>query len=85
MSSRRSRRRTSSATGALGTVRGDLDLARARWRRSSYSGGANDCVEVADLGAVVAVRDSKDMEAGYVVIGRAAVGFLVAAAVNGVL
>ena len=30
------------------------------WRRSSHSGGNNNCVEVARLGAVVAVRDSKN-------------------------
>lgn len=29
------------------------------WRRSSYSGGGNNCVEVARVGATVAVRDSK--------------------------
>ncbi|MDW5329417.1 DUF397 domain-containing protein [Plantactinospora sp. KLBMP9567] len=33
----------------------------ADWRTSSYSGANGNCVEVADnLGAVVAVRDSKD-------------------------
>ncbi|MEU5482829.1 DUF397 domain-containing protein [Streptomyces mirabilis] len=39
----------------------DIDLTHARWRKSSYSGGANDCVEIAELGALVAVRDSKDV------------------------
>lgn len=34
---------------------------RAVWRKSSYSGGANNCVEVAgNLPGIVAVRDSKD-------------------------
>ncbi|WP_406354256.1 DUF397 domain-containing protein [Streptomyces sp. NBC_00658] len=41
----------------------DVDLSEACWRKSSYSGGANDCVEVAYLmGAEsvgVAIRDSK--------------------------
>jgi hypothetical protein len=37
------------------------DLAAATWRKSSYSGGAQDCVEVtSDLIGAVAVRDSKD-------------------------
>ena len=37
------------------------DLAAATWRKSSYSGGAQDCVEVtSDLPGAVAVRDSKD-------------------------
>ncbi|HEX3752960.1 MAG TPA: DUF397 domain-containing protein [Streptosporangiaceae bacterium] len=29
------------------------------WRKSSYSGGDNNCVEVGTTGAEVAVRDSK--------------------------
>jgi hypothetical protein len=40
----------------------DLDLSRAEWRKSSYSGNSGNCVEVADLGQAVAVRDSKDRE-----------------------
>jgi hypothetical protein len=37
------------------------DLSLARWRKSSRSNGAGQCVEVADnLPDVVAVRDSKD-------------------------
>ncbi|MGH3927757.1 MAG: DUF397 domain-containing protein [Pseudonocardiaceae bacterium] len=31
-----------------------------RWRKSSYSGSMNSCVEVAGLGSGRAVRDSKD-------------------------
>jgi hypothetical protein len=39
----------------------NVDLARAAWRKSSHSGGAQDCVEVADgLPSAVGVRDSKD-------------------------
>lgn len=39
------------------------DLSVAKWRKSSYSGGAdpNSCIEVADdFPGVVPVRDSKD-------------------------
>jgi hypothetical protein len=37
------------------------DLAPAAWRKSSYSGAAQNCVEVArDLPEAVGVRDSKD-------------------------
>ena len=43
------------------TAPNDVDLTHARWRKSSYSGGANDCVEVAELGEHAAVRDSKDV------------------------
>ena len=48
------------------------DLKEARWRKSSYSGGANDCVEIADLGAYAAVRDSKDLGRSPVIISRSA-------------
>ena len=39
-----------------------MDLTRADWRKSSYSGtNGGNCVEVArNLAEVVAVRDSKD-------------------------
>ncbi|GAA3735531.1 hypothetical protein GCM10022225_17740 [Plantactinospora mayteni] len=38
----------------------DFDSTDARWRTSSRSGANGNCVEVADNGAIVAVRDSKD-------------------------
>lgn len=34
------------------------------WRKSSYSGGGNDCVEVAFLPGGAAVRDSKNPGGG---------------------
>jgi hypothetical protein len=41
-----------------------LDLSRAAWRKSTYSGNGGECVEVADNFAaehgIVLVRDSKD-------------------------
>ncbi|MFI7015373.1 DUF397 domain-containing protein [Streptomyces sp. NPDC050164] len=47
-----------------------LDLARAQWRKSSYSGSSGgECIEVADLGAPgVAMRDSKHPEAGTLTV-----------------
>ncbi|MFD8497022.1 DUF397 domain-containing protein [Amycolatopsis sp. NPDC059657] len=36
------------------------DFPDARWFKSSRCAGATDCVEVAFLAGVVAVRDSKD-------------------------
>lgn len=37
-----------------------MELVNTAWRTSSYSGGNGECVEVAALGGVVGVRDSKD-------------------------
>ena len=38
----------------------EIDLSRAEWRKSSYSGQDGNCVEVAsNLLGLVAVRDSK--------------------------
>jgi hypothetical protein len=38
-----------------------VDLSRAEWRKSSYSGQQGNCVEVArNLAGIVAVRDSKN-------------------------
>jgi len=51
------------------TMPGPAALARATWRKSSYSGGGNQCVEVADLGATIAVRDSKNPSAGHLAFG----------------
>ncbi|SUD47765.1 Domain of uncharacterised function (DUF397) [Nocardia otitidiscaviarum] len=39
----------------------NVDLSDARWFKSSYSGGSQDCVEIAHLAAGgVGVRDSKN-------------------------
>jgi hypothetical protein len=48
----------------------DVDLSRAQWKKSSYSGNSGNCVEVADLGHAVAVRDSKDPEGPVLVVSR---------------
>ncbi|MBQ1095020.1 DUF397 domain-containing protein [Streptomyces sp. b94] len=52
------------------------ELRNAHWRRSSYSGGANDCVEIADLGAYAAVRDSKAPDLSPVILSRSVLGNL---------
>jgi hypothetical protein len=36
------------------------DLTRAVWRKSSYSGSGNNCVEVARDEQLTAIRDSKN-------------------------
>ena len=64
-------------------ARHDVDLARARWRKSSYSGGANDCVEVAELGECAAVRDSKNISRGPLLFSTAAMHALVSGIAKG--
>ncbi|MFE4173698.1 DUF397 domain-containing protein [Streptomyces sp. NPDC056909] len=45
----------------------------ARWRRSSYSTGANNCVESARVGAdALAVRDSKNVTRPHLSFSAAA-------------
>ena len=43
-------------------------MTEIEWRKSSYSGGGNDCVEVALLVERVGVRDSKNPEAGALTV-----------------
>jgi hypothetical protein len=50
-----------------------MDLTNARWRRSSYSGpNGGNCVELAGLHDLVAVRDSKDPGGPVLLVTRAA-------------
>ncbi|MFF5496275.1 DUF397 domain-containing protein [Streptomyces aquilus] len=63
----------------------DVDLAQARWRKSSYSGGANDCVEVAELGGHTAVRDSKNISRGSLFFSKAAMRALVSGIASGAI
>ncbi|EHK87913.1 DUF397 domain-containing protein [Saccharomonospora azurea] len=58
----------------------DTDLARLEWRKSSYSGGGNDCVEIAFTDDGAAVRDSKNPAGGVLTLsGREWQAFLAAA------
>ncbi|MFG3659288.1 DUF397 domain-containing protein [Streptomyces sp. NPDC047706] len=51
-----------------------------RWRKSSHSSSSGgDCVEVADLGAHIAVRDSKHPTHGTLTLGTDAFTAFVAA------
>ncbi|ASU81129.1 hypothetical protein CDG81_14590 [Actinopolyspora erythraea] len=47
-----------------------LELAGVEWRRSSYSNHHGACVEVANLGSDVVVRDSKDAAGSVLVVDR---------------
>ena len=53
-----------------------MDVRSAEWRKSSHSGGNNECVELAFVGGVGAIRDSKNPD-GPVLVGD--VGSLIAA------
>lgn len=63
----------------------DVDLAQARWQKSSYSGGANDCVEVTELGEHAAVRDSKNISRGPLLFSTAAMRALVSGIASGAI
>ncbi len=55
------------------------DPTTTRWRKSSRSAGANNCVEIAILGDQAAVRDSKKPDHGALVLGAECwAGFLTA-------
>ncbi|MBL1068245.1 DUF397 domain-containing protein [Streptomyces sp. 7-21] len=48
------------------------DLLGMAWRKSSYSGAQNECVETARLGKAAAVRDSKRPDGPVLVVPAAA-------------
>jgi hypothetical protein len=54
------------------TATNDPDLSRAPWRKSSYSGNGNNCVEVAANGRHVAVRDTTDRDGATKIFSRQA-------------
>lgn len=42
----------------------ETGTANTHWRKSSHSGGDNNCVEVAGTGTAITVRDSKNPRGG---------------------
>ncbi|MFF2813174.1 DUF397 domain-containing protein [Streptomyces sp. NPDC058000] len=55
----------------------------AAWFKSSYSAGNGDCVEVANLGAAVATRDSKHQSGPVVTSSVEGWRAFIAGVVNG--
>ncbi|MGH3238860.1 MAG: DUF397 domain-containing protein [Spirillospora sp.] len=46
-------------------------MSNVTWKKSSHSSSQGDnCVELADLGEVIGVRDSKDPDGPKLVVGR---------------
>ena len=59
-------------------------LSRATWRKSSYSNGGGECVEVADLeDGTRALRDSKNPDDGMLTFDRQAWASFVAGIKSG--
>ncbi|MBA9002521.1 DUF397 domain-containing protein [Thermomonospora cellulosilytica] len=57
------------------------EVSRPQWRKSSHSATGNEaCVELADLGRVVGVRDSKDPEGPVLSVTRDGLAALLEAA-----
>ncbi|MFB7668566.1 DUF397 domain-containing protein [Kitasatospora sp. NPDC056138] len=62
----------------------DVDLTNAAWRKSTYSGGQNGCVEVADgYEGAMPVRDSKDPDGPALVFSPGAWKAFVTAVIDG--
>lgn len=61
-----------------------IDLSGAQWFKSSWSGGGNDCVEVAHLnGGLVGVRDSKNPDGPALVVSPRAWDAFMGSVVDG--
>jgi hypothetical protein len=48
------------------------------WRKSSYSSAGNDCVELADGGDAVLLRDSKHPDQGHLTFTRSELAAFIA-------
>lgn len=58
----------------------DLDVDGVRWRKSSFSGGNGNCVELGAIGEYIAIRDSKHPEQTPLVHTRAEIAAFIASA-----
>ncbi|MGI5327602.1 DUF397 domain-containing protein [Actinomadura nitritigenes] len=56
-----------------------MEELKITWRKASYSGNdGGHCVELADLGGTIGVRDSKDPGGGHINISRDGLDVLLA-------
>ncbi|MFJ6985652.1 MULTISPECIES: DUF397 domain-containing protein [unclassified Streptomyces] len=67
------------------TGRADLVVTGSAWRKSSYSSHNGDCVEVAELGEAMALRDSKNARGPVVSVSRQAMAVFVGALAGGTM
>jgi hypothetical protein len=51
----------------------------SHWRKSSYSASGTNCVELADAGETVLLRDSKHPDEGHLTVARSELAAFVAA------
>nr|WP_083466260.1 DUF397 domain-containing protein [Kibdelosporangium sp. MJ126-NF4] len=49
-----------------------MDLEAAQWRKSSYSESVGECVEIAYTSCTVAIRDTKNRDAGTLTLPASA-------------
>lgn len=63
----------------------NIDVTRAPWRKSSYSGNTGTCVEVAPVPGMVGVRDTKDRARGHFAVTRTTWAAFTRATANGEL
>jgi hypothetical protein len=54
------------------TIPQTQQISGIQWRKSSYSGSGNNCVEVATVADGCAVRDSKNPDGGHLTFGAQA-------------
>lgn len=64
-------------------IQGDLNT--AVFVKSTYSNGGDNCIEVAAVPGTTAIRDSKDLGKGRVVVSNAAFDTLVLAVKTGLM
>jgi hypothetical protein len=61
------------------------DLPASSWRKSSYSGEAGNCVEIASLPKLTVIRDSKKPDGGALVLDERTWAGLLSAVRSGAL